>query len=307
MQAMLSKQPRQSNFELLRLFAMFLIIWYHLLLEGFIPFHPEYTILKSSYIVLHIAVVCFVLISGYFGIKPSVSGFVRLLGMYLIYCIPDIIYGCYHAESYMDICKSLMLVSHAPYWFMGTYLLLYLLSPLLNKYNQSASFKEKLYLLVSMGFISMYMGNIAMSPLYIESKHVINFLFYYQIGHVLNCTKDDWAKISGWKILVTYVIWNAILISMCVCMYGTICSRIVWHLSYPYNSPLLICNAVLVFMLFGKLNISSPIINNLAAGVLAAYLIHESVSYGHKIYVAGMEFLYQHITNMSLFVAASAI
>lgn len=304
---MFSKVSRQSNFELLRLFAMFLIIWYHLLCEGFLPFHSEYTILKSSYIVLHIAVVCFVLISGYFGIKPSIIGFLRLLGMIFIYSIPNIVFGCYHAGTYLDICKSLMFISNTSYWFVGTYLLLYLLSPLLNKFNLAANFKEKIYILVILGFITIYIGNVAMNPLYVTSKHVINFMFYYQIGAMLNYTKDNWTKISGWRILMVYVMWNAILISVYVCMNGTILSSVVWHLSYPYNSPFLICNAILVFMLFGKLKISSPLINKLAAGVLAAYMIHESISYGINLYTQGVEFLYQHIGSMPLFMVATEV
>ena len=64
---------RESNFELLRLIAMFFIVWYHLLLK-FIVVVDESPIYKAMFIPLHVAVVCFVLISGYFHIKPTLRG-----------------------------------------------------------------------------------------------------------------------------------------------------------------------------------------------------------------------------------------
>ena len=78
---------RESNYELLRLIAMFFIVWYHLLLKFIVPV-DDAPVYKAIYLPLHVAVICFVLISGYFHIKPSVRGVAKLLFPLLMYYLP---------------------------------------------------------------------------------------------------------------------------------------------------------------------------------------------------------------------------
>ena len=47
-----------------------------------------------------------------------------------------------------------------------------------------------------------------------------------------------------------------------------------WLLAFPYCSPLLIFNALLVFLIFSRFKIQSHIINSLASSTFAVYLIH---------------------------------
>ena len=74
---------RLSNFEALRLLSMFLIVFYHLLLR-FYHAYPAYEMVRALWIPLHVGVVCFVLISGYFRVKPSSRGLLLLLSMLLV-------------------------------------------------------------------------------------------------------------------------------------------------------------------------------------------------------------------------------
>jgi len=53
-----------------------------------------------------------------------------------------------------------------------------------------------------------------------------------------------------------------------------IIGKIIWRTSYPYHSPLLILNAVLLFVIFSKIKIRSQVINWLGSSVLAVYVIH---------------------------------
>lgn len=77
------KQTRQSNFELLRIVCMLFIVFYHLLFF-FIAEVDDSILYRALYIPLHIAVLCFVLISGYFNIKPSMKGVVKLSYLLLL-------------------------------------------------------------------------------------------------------------------------------------------------------------------------------------------------------------------------------
>lgn len=81
---------RQSNFELLRIVAMFLIVMYHLLLSSSaMPCYDYEEVMgQACWIPLHIAVVLFVLISGYFHIKASTRGIVKLILPVFVYYVP---------------------------------------------------------------------------------------------------------------------------------------------------------------------------------------------------------------------------
>lgn len=78
---------RQSQFELLRILAQFFIVTYHILLVFVYPTTGE-SIYKALWLPFHIGVLLFILISGYFGIKPSVKGLIKLLGIVIVLSVP---------------------------------------------------------------------------------------------------------------------------------------------------------------------------------------------------------------------------
>lgn len=78
---------RESPFELLRILAQLFIVYYHILLNVVFPATGD-PLYRALWRPLHIGVPLFVLLSGYFGIKPSVRGLVRLLGTMFVIHIP---------------------------------------------------------------------------------------------------------------------------------------------------------------------------------------------------------------------------
>lgn len=92
-------QRRESSFELIRIVAQFMIVIYHLFLFFMYPMYGD-TFYKAVQIPLHIGVLLFVLISGYFGIKTSAKGFLKLIGMIAIYYIPiNVVNMCLQNEG----------------------------------------------------------------------------------------------------------------------------------------------------------------------------------------------------------------
>lgn len=90
------RKSRESNFELLRIVAMFMIVLYHLLMRySYTDGHLIYRVLQFP---LHIGVILFVLISGYYGIRPSIRGLMRLLApVVVLYLSIELIYS--HIKS----------------------------------------------------------------------------------------------------------------------------------------------------------------------------------------------------------------
>lgn len=298
-----ARTARQSGFELLRIVAMLFIVLYHFL-RWFVQDNPSHQVLQAFWLPLHVGVVCFVLISGYFRIKPSSKGFIKLIAMVLVYSLPGVIIEIRNAWNWSDVIHSLMFVSRTNYWFVRTYLGLYLLSPMVNAFLDHSSIKVKWYMLAVTGIISIYLGCFAKYYLYEDGKNLINFLFLYQLGQMLSCYSCQWRRVKLWKLLGAYVLLNVMLVWGYYKTIDTSAGEILWRYSYPYSSPVLIVNAVLLFMIMGHMSIRSSVVNGLSASVFAVYLIH-----GNHPLVTGFQrnivsSIYPYASNYLMFVGA---
>ena len=254
---------------------MLFIVFYHLIM-WFVKDNPTYDSLRALWIPLHVGVVCFVLISGYFRIKTSLRGFVLLIAISFFYSLPNIIYGILNSQNTYDIVHSFMFISRSEYWFVKTYLGLYLIAPLLNLFLDNSSKKGQLYLVFVLSLLSVYCGNFARDPMYFEGKNVFNFMLIYLIGHILKVYSYRWKSFNWYKLSASFIIINLILVVSFLFTRERWIGGILWRLSFPYNSPILILNAVLLFMIFGCLEFRSLTVNRLAEGCFAIYLIHSS-------------------------------
>ena len=264
---------RLSNFEALRLLSIFLIVFYHFL-RWLVQDNSGFDWVRALWIPFHVGVICFVLISGYFRIRPSSRGLLMLLGILFVYSIPDIVRGVMHAESGYDILHSFQFVSHSWYWFVIVYLELYLISPLLNTYFDHASIRGQWYLFGVLALIAIYFGWFSKETSFAEGKNLVNFMLIYQTGHLLKEYSSRW-KALDWKLLVgSYLGLNVFLVVSFMLTRGGWLGSIIWKLSFPYNSPLLLLNASLLFILFGKMEFHSRSVNRLAKHSFAIYLIH---------------------------------
>lgn len=277
-----SSNARQSNFELLRIASMFMIIFYHLVFFIVTPANPDTPFWKSFQLALHIGVILFVLISGYFGIKASTKGFARLILMGFVYYVPIVLIDnlilkdeLSSADKWKLVIPSFQFLSKGPYWFLRTYMWLYLFSPMVNAFIDS-SHKNKLYLLVVSGVISLYIGFNGVDNSVTVGKNIINFFFLYSLGSLLRDTYRVWSRWKASWIALAFVVLNAALVAGHLHMTGTWFGDTLWKLAYPYNSPILIINAVLAFFLFGKMNFQSSAVNWVASSTFATYLIHRN-------------------------------
>lgn len=138
---------RESNFELLRLVAMFMILAIHANYKVFGKVTPDEAITAPllSYLRIFldqscvIAVNVFVLISGWYGIKCKLSGILNILFMAMFYSV--IALGLAKVLSIGIDAKTLFSEVYFGYgyWFVPHYLGLYVLAPLINKFIEHSS------------------------------------------------------------------------------------------------------------------------------------------------------------------------
>lgn len=107
----MSQNQRQSNIELLRCFAMLCIIVYHLCLFALGGVPTSTKLYQALQIPLHIGVPLFVLISGYFGIRFSLKGLMRLCSKGYFYFVPLAVIPMlvYNTGGVKDVLKSIFI------------------------------------------------------------------------------------------------------------------------------------------------------------------------------------------------------
>ncbi len=269
-------KPRESGIELLRLVCMFYIILHHFIVHGLglagydNGMGMTDSILNGFFV---IAVNCFILISGYFGIKPRWRGITRLyvmcafysVGLYLLAHWPDI-YLRGFAASFLAFTNS--------GWFIGNYIILYMLAPLLNRLIDNLNKKEFITALLTLGVIVFYFGFARGMQFSAGGYNFFNFIFIYLIGRFMalfmSVEKTRKARIAYCGIYAV----SSVLIGLGAFY---IANRF-----FSYNDPLVILSSVAFFLLFRSLNFSSRAVNYLAGSALAVYLIHENFFVGHS-------------------------
>ena len=144
---------RSSNFELLRILSIVLILLMHTYSQAqnndMTSGNYYLGVLINS--IGNIGVSCFILISGYFGINFKKFKFIQLIILTTFYSI--VLYLINYGFTISNkLFNALLVIPLYKNWFIACYLILMLLSPYLNAYI-SASTKKNLEKLLMILFI----------------------------------------------------------------------------------------------------------------------------------------------------------
>lgn len=274
---------RESNFELLRLVAMFFIVIYHMFLFFLSPIddNPLYVAIQLP---LHIGVPLFVMISGYFGIKFSPKGLFKLLAKTFVLAVPLMLAYClWQHQGIKEMVKSLLFISHTPFWFIRSYIMLFLVAPVVNHYLENITPTRRLYLMLALGWIAVYLGTVGGDSSLAGGKNLANFLFLYCLGNcVSHCELTSFKKMGGVKWLCLWIVANLLLVAIYIPFHGSLVGKGIFRLFYSYCGPGMILNALLLFMAFKRFSFRSGMVNYIASSCFAIYLLHHAylVLYG---------------------------
>lgn len=125
-------------------------------------------------------------------------------------------------------------------------------------------------------FISMYLGTFGNDSSLKEGKNIVNFMTIYFLGNEFRY-KRLVPNMSKKYILLILILFNFLFMSVVYFGYGTIFVSKLRIISWDYNSPLLIFNAGLFFLLFEKISFSSSVVLKVATSVFPIYLIHSNL------------------------------
>lgn len=281
----IGKSNRNSNIELMRIIMMLMILIHHMITHGIFSVDTilchvgpvnstiSFAIVLNSF--CYIGVNGFILISGYFGINFKIRS---LLNLYLICMFYSIvmhffeIYGLGTKSFSIGTIKDVILVfSQQDYWwFIRCYVILYLMSPLLNKALNVFDQHEYVTILVLLTIANLYMGY--WWGRYGDNGYsVAQFVYVYAIGRYIGIFVDkDWIVQKRMKALCVYISVMLLFSLLSICSHYI---RIPHWKSFPYNNPLLLIGAIAFILFMLSFHFKSHFVNRIAMSSLSIYLL----------------------------------
>lgn len=278
-------KKRDSNIELLRLICMLLIVFQHCIHICAFPeiWNPQIMsaeVLTTAILVglTYVGVNCFVLISGYYGIKLKLRSVLNLYLICAIYALIGYLLHIYIDGANIDrgiLYHSLFCISHSSLWFVKCYAGLILLSPLLNEAMEHMSRRNYQWVLALLTILNVYFGFLWKDRVFNADGYTIaNFVYIYIIGGYISRYVDiEWCRKHKTMNICIYLtsslLWSgSIILERYVPM-----PREEWF--WGYNNPFTLIGSISFFMLFLSIpKFYNKWINWLAAGTFAVYVVH---------------------------------
>lgn len=286
---------RNINVELLRNIAMLMIVGLHVLRRGGLleeqPFSNLWYLTWMINGICYVGVNVYVLISGYFlcTSKFSIKKFLKLWMTIYVYSVGlAILVTCITGE--VDLKKwfyALLPVIGREYWFMTTYLGMYLLSPFLNILINSLDRRKHTQLIVVLILVFSVIDNLVFFSDWINFGGGYSlpwFIVLYFVGSWIRKYYEP--KISVYKHMCAYIVVTVLIpLSKFIPAYlsNLIVGQVMFdELEFAYNSILVTVSSILIFTLFIRRKPSQSI-SRLGRSILlfgkstgAVYLIHSN-------------------------------
>lgn len=276
---------RQSNLELLRIIAMFLVLVVHADFfslgapsnEELLQFPlPSLTRLFFESISVN-CVNVFVLLSGWFGIRFSIKGLAKFLFQVFFFRFGIYLSGLSLGVSVFSISGLLhCFLLDKLGWFIKAYLLLFILSPILNSFINTATKHQFQVVLIGFYFFQTIFGFLFDGSVsYFNGGYsVVSFIGLYLLAQYMhrfcmNLKLFNKVPFLGGLFIVLISI-NTVLLAITKCLNLDYFFNLLWL----YTNPLVIISALLLLLIFNKCNFQSKVINNIASYSFAVYLFH---------------------------------
>ena len=271
-------KQRESNFETLRITAMMMVVLLHCnyFVLGGVDAAAIGTSPAGSFWRMFWDQLCtpcvnlFILISGWFGIRPKLKGGLSLLFQVVFYTVLSIVLcKLFGWEVSFDRIKAALTCQMA-YWFIWPYLLLYITAPAFNLLVEKAPEKVSGIIISLLAFefaldwVVYYAGGGG-------GKSYIAFVTLYLIGRVL-ATRE--LKIKQWSrstYLMLFFLFS--LIPTLIAYFGELFVHFQLGKS-AYTNPFVIAASVALTLYFSKLHFKNKVINWLACSAFSIYLLH---------------------------------
>lgn len=297
----LNRITRQSNIELFRIIAMFLVLVVHadyFSLQAPLTTEMHANPLSATTRIFweSLSIGCvdmFVLITGWFGIHPKKKSFCNfvfqclffLIGIYIL-CVATGL----TTLSLKGIAGCFVMLEWN--WFIKSYIGLYILSPILNSYIEHAT-KQELGRTILFFYIfqTLYSWISNGAPFFMSGYSTMSFIGLYllaQYAHRYPNCLTSFSPSVDLSIFAGLVAGQTLLGAIALYWdFNGIQARL-----FSYVSPLVILSALYLLLAFSKLKFSSRIINWVAASSFAVFLLHTNPNLCRPYFIPFVQHIY---------------
>ena len=298
---MTQEKKRQTNFELLRIIAMLMVITLHYLSKGNVEVKLSINGSLYNHVLWLIGAFCnaavnvYVLISGYFLVEAKWNPYkiLTLLLEILFYSIlvPVVFMLCglmpVSAWNLYDWMNVILPVQTEHYWFATAYIVLYMLAPLLSAGIKGLSKRQ---LQVTIGLLLLFFC----IPKSINPVLIATDRYGYDFGwFICLFLIAGYIRLYGIpffnnkkKSFCFYILFTVLNFAVCA-FTGFICRRTgkleyYMDMTYSYNYILVLLSSIAFFCAFMYIQIPegkvTKIIAMLASCTFGVYLLHENIA-----------------------------
>ncbi len=281
-------KERNSSIELLRIFAIFIIILNHYALYSGFDVSEGINLSNILPTWLHIGgklgVNIFVFISSYFLCKGNKFKLEKLLKLFLevlFYSIIILVIGtCINNMNLKYAVKLIFAIPSGCWQYITIYVMLYILSPYINIMLEHIELKSLLKLVAILTITYVIFPSFTSFGFDITYS-IAWFMYIYILAAFVRRIEDNIPKKPKLYLLIAFLSIGIIALSELVIKYISInyvnqLSNWIEHFR-NYNSIFVIISTVFLFLGFKQVQIkSSKIINNLASTSLAVFILHDN-------------------------------
>lgn len=278
------RKGRNSSIELLRILALFMIFWMH----GAASFHDNTVGAVSDILITvigNMGVACFILISGYYGIRLNIKKMMHLDLMLIFFSwlalLMQFVWG--NSLGGETILSYLLPVLGKQSWYFTCYFALAFLSPFLNEMAEKMGELRLRQLLVTMLVIFSGVTTVFFFDINEDGgKGIVHMIMLYLIGRYLGVYKSD--KVYETKKLVKMLlVISGINFMLNLALY--VVSGSVQNRYARDNSLFTVVQSVCVFLIFKNIYFENKTVNCLAKHVPAVFMFEWTMRVALVTYV----------------------
>lgn len=300
----IARGPRQSNMELLRIVAMMMVLMVHANYFTInVPTAQEYLQHPANaWMRTFMEMAClgcvnvFILISGWFGIRPSVKGFCNFCFQCIFITLAAYLFWVFAYHKPVSPKLLFKILTVAPInWFVGSYILLYLLSPILNAFLEKASRRQLETVLITFYIFQTLASTLHIVDYFQGGYSTLSFIGLYLLARYIKLFGNQWLK------------WGGVIFTVCVALQaGTFGLRHItgWPImNMNYDNPLCVGAACGLLMLFARLRVRpNRTVNWVARSAFAVFLLHMAPGLHLEVYKPLMNSIYLTYSGLTYFV-----
>lgn len=262
-------KERSSNFELLRLLCIFGILVMHTLgsvdTTGYAGNLLVQVFCNSLF---NTGVTCFILISGYFGIRFNLRKLIQLDMMIIFFTVAgNLLIG---EASLKVLIKSCIPVISRQYWFISCYFVLCILAPFLNQIPEKLEQQQFRHLLAILLLVFSVIPTFTTYDIMQDAgKGLVDFIMVYLLGRYLALYHRE---PHSTRPLILGLVCSIAVVFL---LDGgrSFASNLIYTTFARDCSIFIIFASVLLLLIFRNLSFQSLPINRAASNVLAIYVL----------------------------------